>query len=452
MVASSKWLGLSSCVAAGGVGLFVAAVADQPEGPLLVLTAAALIAPLIWRTMTGRFDMFEPLVVFSGVWFAMFVVRPISMNVTGDTAVRASYDVAGYLGPALALGFLGAVCYLVAYWIGSSLRSPARISDLDDQLTIPVWLPALSGALGLVTLLLQAGQSLGGTTAYFYFAPLLLIPAALLLIGGTTSVSPRTARLWGYGLLALFSINYLLVGQRWFVLLAVTSAAILEYLSRDRRPRGYVGVLGVVVVWFTVIGVVEAFRSNSDLTGAEVVSPTQTFERFTEGPTTEMFPALALQLSTEETLWERQPGGLAAAIVTQIVPSALWASKPRSPGEEVYAALFPTEYAETKAGTALTVVGDFYYDSGLVGVIAGMMLLGIVSAMLWRWFLLNAGSAWSQVVYAPVAAFAIVTFRGNIPLILSLALFVYGPLMVAAYVGARSRRSAHTLRPSAARP
>jgi hypothetical protein len=427
---------LAACVALGAV---VVAIGAAPEPLLITSLVALLLTPLAWRAVTRTFDPFEPIVFFVLIWALMFVIRPLVILGTGDTVLRGQYDISAGVVGALALGTIGALAFLLAY--GAALHIRRRgMRRVSKPPRLPSRSPTvITVAVGGLALLSQLGRSLGGSTAYLYFAPLLLIPAGLLLSLGALP-DWRLGRPVGIALLAAMVVNYTTIGQRAFVLLPVTALVVVIYMSRDRRPSFVSVLVWGAVGWFAVGSVVELFRDTGPI-GGRILSPAQAWDRFSAGPTTEMFPALALQVSSEGSYWAQHHGYLAYASAAQSVPRIAWPGKPTSPQELLYSRLFPEEYASTKAGTGFTLLGDFYYDSGVVGVILGMGGLGALSGALWASVLARRRSPWTVIFYAPAFTFYLILLRGNIPLVLSLAGFVYGPLAIAYLTARHSKRS-----------
>lgn len=139
-----------------------------------------------------------------------------------------------------------------------------------------------------------------------------------------------------------------------------------------------------------------------------------------------MAPALSVMLQSEGSIWQRQPGSLVVNTLVHWVPSAIWPTKPKTYDERLYSLLFPEHYAVDKANTQFSILGDFYSDSGTLGVCVGMFIM----AFLLRKFYSSARSATRPMVvvmYALTPALLLTTFRGNIALNLGIALFLMGP-------------------------
>ena len=52
---------------------------------LSIGVGVVLTLPIAWRVREGRFDPFEPILVFVLFWGVVFVVRPIAIVIRDDT-------------------------------------------------------------------------------------------------------------------------------------------------------------------------------------------------------------------------------------------------------------------------------------------------------------------------------------------------------------------------------
>ncbi|HMT06091.1 MAG TPA: O-antigen polymerase [Solirubrobacterales bacterium] len=449
--------------AAAAIGLLAAflitfvPISGDEELPILVgLTGVVLAIPIVIRVAIGRVDPFEPVVCFVFVWALMFILKPLEILATGDSSLRDTFDVRPGLVPASVLGLIGATVFLLTYEIVLRRRrqrsqepiyaSMRSTPDWSRQ-PPPSWL--VNGVIGLCALgmLTLAGASLteiaaSGSSAYQYLIPLLATPAILLLL--LRSKSGSRAAAVGTAFLVVSSISFfVLYGQRAFILLPISAVFIYIYLSQRKRPRWAVlGLISLLVV-VPIFTVIEVARENPEqgLTAVfeeeDIASPRAALDRFASGDSTAMFSALALQMSTEGAIWDQKPGSEPISIVTRFVPKSLWPDKPRSSSEELYSKYFPAHYELNRAGTLFTLVSEFYYDSGIFGVIVGMSLVGWAYARLWLWVIARPRDPWRWAMYAPVWISSTIAFRGDLALTFGLGLFVFGPLLLGLWISRR---------------
>lgn len=441
---------MGAALLAAGASLTLAA-ASASDALLLSLAIAGVLATglAVLRGASG-IDPFEPAVLFVVMWTIMFVIRPVAMIASNDTTFRRPYDITDQIVPALWLALAGAAAFLIGYALPRLLHAGPRedsspsTSSAPSLPTAALPVAVVAGFIAFASTLANFGKPLEGDTAYLYYLPVLSIPAVLLLMAGAARGRPflRTASLL---LLAVVLANYALVGQRFFVLLAITATAVYLYLRGDRRPRGSTLIIVTIITFFALISFLEVSRGAREDQGesisASALSPTSSWRRFALGGTTEMLPALALQLQTEDVLWSPKPGYLAYTVGTHWIPSAVWADKPLSSAELLYKDLFPRNYASSKANAQFSILGDFYFDSGWPGVIVGMALLGLLCRVTFLAVARRRTALWPSLFYAPAPALFVILLRGDLALVSGIAAFVYTPLVVA-WVFARGAKQA----------
>jgi hypothetical protein len=397
-----------------------------------------LATPIALRIARREFDIFEPLVFFVAVWGLMFVARPFVMSRTEHYSLRDTYNIRPGITAALVLGLLGAAAFVVGYELAR--RRVFRRARMKPRGRPPILAIAVPAAIGFGVMAVLRGGSFydaaANAAAYTYFAPLLTIPVIILLLRrGHNAVA--------FAAFVLSVAGFFGLGQRAFVIWPVSAVFVYLYLSRHRRPSR--GTMVVVACLFLPLFTVLEIAREEQITPFAALSHPETYdvpaavERFTEGDTTAMFPALALQLMTEDVRWKQQPGYWVYSTPTRFIPSSLWPDKPLGSTELLYSRYFPTNYQYTKAGTLFTLASEFYFDLGHLGVLLGLGAVGWAFGRLWLWVRENADDPWAWAFYAPVFGFAIVLFRGDVGLGLGLALFTFGPLLAAWAVSAPQR-------------
>ena len=423
-------IAFTSCVVTVGLLLAYLAtfvpVSGSSRLPILVFaTGVVLATPMVVRAVKGRLDPFEPMVCFAFVWALMFVMKPLEILATGDTSIRKAFDVQPGIVPASVLGLIGDIAFLTAYeFTLGRRRQNAEMALYESGPWRPEWSRRpprvwfIATVIGVATLSMftLAGTSLtsfggSGQSAFTYLIPLLSISGIGMLLLKSQAGSER-ATILAFILLGVSVAFFILFGQRAFILLPISSVFIYYYMSRRRRPRWPTLLLIGLVVVLPVFTVVEVQREKptealtSVIQEPEVTSPKAALERFGGGDSTAMFSALALQMSTEGTAWHQKPGSEIESIAPRLVPKAIWPGKPRSSSEELYSRYFPYNYAVNRAGTLFTLVSEFYYDLGMIGVILGMSLVGWAYARLWSWVVANPKDPWTWAIYAPVWLFS----------------------------------------------
>jgi len=410
----------------------VASTAEALQPALIAAIAAVLAAPIGARAVRRELDLFEPVVIFGAVWGLMFVVRPLVILVTDQTLLRGRYNVEEGITDALVVGLVSALAFHVAYWV--SIRRPKLRRQYVRRGPPAAWAIVLPATIGFGVMGALAGSTIteaaaGASVAYEYLAPLLTIPVvALLLRRGNTVLACV--------LLAVSVLGFLGLGKRAYVIWPLSTAFVYWYMAKRRRPRFALMAAIVVFAILPVFTVLEVAREQGStpvaaLSQPETRDPGAAVERFSEGDTTAMFLALALQMQTEGPTWQQRPGYWVYSTPTRWIPRVLWPSKPLGSAEYLYSLYFPQLYGRAKGSTAFTLASEFYFDLGMVGVALGLAGVGWLCGALWLWVKSRQDDPWTWVLYAPVFGVATILFRGDVGLASGLALFVFGPLILA---------------------
>src|SRR5690606_24084518 len=110
-----------------------------------------------------------------------------------------------------------------------------------------------------------------------------------------------------------------------------------------------------------------------------------------------------------------EPGYTILSTVSRPIPGPLWPGKPGASDDVMNAELFPEQVARTRAAPAYSILGGFYFDAWIPGVVVGMLLVGVLFRALYEHLLMNANNAWMQAIYAAMLPYSIVLMRGNVP-------------------------------------
>jgi oligosaccharide repeat unit polymerase len=136
-------------------------------------------------------------------------------------------------------------------------------------------------------------------------------------------------------------------------------------------------------------------------------------------------------IETRGTLWHYEPGYLLYSIAVHWIPHQLWPGKPESYGQVLYSKLFPANYSVSRNGTVFSIMGDFYYDSGPLGVVIGMFVVGMFFRAAYERLLRRARGPFSAALYAPIPILMVTLLRGDLTLAIPLGAYVYTPMLVA---------------------
>lgn len=457
-------------VAPAVVSLVIAAVAvwsaSGQRAFLLALLAALIPAPLALRALQKRFDLFEPIVLVVVALFVMFVIRPSAHLFYGEMTYQArslerSFDTA------LLIALVGVFALYCGYFMPVARTLARQMPPLPSALRANSTI-AFAGALIVIGMLLYgvyvsqvggldvARRLLSGrdpqteilasqATVYFLYGQFLAIPAALLLL--EAAATRRRALAAGLGALLACALVITLSGPRgdrmWIMLLGI-SILVLRYLRKQRRPSART----VAVIGFAAFAFGVTFLADIRVPTARSGSPTELFKQtvrnpvhgwhdFVLGGDTEMFSIVALMAERVPSSEPHKPGITLVSLATNWIPRGLYPEKPRTADEEIYAMLLPTYFSYARAGPAPSVFGGFYYDSGLPGVVAGSILVGILIRLLFEYLVVHPSGAGSRLLYAAALPLVVVLMRGNPTDTIGRMSFVVLPILVAVWFTGR---------------
>jgi hypothetical protein len=416
---------------------------------LISAIACVLVTPLCRRAIARRLDPFEPFVLFVLAYGVMFVVRPTIMvaehTLVFDGPIRA-LDVSPHFTQMLLLALVGAVGFTVAYELPSKLGPSVRWDSVDREMHIDnvtdrrrlIHAAFVLAALGLLAFTIFAASADGfrtvseivhankvalaageGTYRYLWLGFFVLVPASSVLFGLGLSLRHRTI-LASSALLALTVLfNAVPLGNRTVLLPLAGSLFVLYYLERGRRPS-----------WRTLsmLAIIAVFLSPflSDLRGrgtrgedvaatiARMSKPSRLAQPFTNGPDSEMAPALAAALSV---IPRRLPYEYGRVIFEDLalrpIPRPLWSGKPAIPRDRLIAAIWPVEATRGALNPEFSILLYFYWDFGITGVFLGMAAFGMGARYVYEHFRLREHSLSSRVIYSLSLWFVVIALRDS---------------------------------------
>jgi hypothetical protein len=432
-------------VSAGALILSVAlagavALTASFERPLLIgALALACSVPVVFRLQQGKFDPFEPIVIICLGIAVLFVVRPTA---------QLLYHEPTYLGWDIRPGFDRALSIVLVGTVATFAGYATAGRSIADRLPVPraTWSVRAATRFALVILLFAAAlvlalvhsvgagpaaSLLGGrttlqdailreTTSYYYLAPVLMVPVALLLYETARMHRSRSLFIASLLVTAVFLAIMGPRGDRLWLITLLGPLAVLPYLRRGTRPSAGTILLVFAVVFLVGIAFLGSYRTFEDRNGtakqifeSTVSHPGRATKDFLLAEDTEMFPVLSLLVQTVPQHTSYQPGVTAESLVTQAIPSTLYPNKPVSADSLIYRRLLPDRAAQSRAGPAPSMFGGFYFDSGILGVIIGCVLVGVAARTVFEYWRQNPQNAGVRLLFASCLPLVLVMVRGN---------------------------------------
>ncbi len=459
------WASAAACLTISiGIGLVASLVRPSLDAALLGAIALILIAPLCLRYAQKRFDVFEPLTFFALTMFFIVVLRVAALMVTNNFAWRG-VDTRSGLTPMLMVAFAGILAWVVGYEAAGRRRSAVTITNAGAPLQRPVVAAAAvvlaSLALGTTVLfLLLGGQPLTwlfdgrqtydtlfrNSIGYLYDSSLLLIPATLLGV-----VSWRQGERWPLivvsCLITPLIVSDVVKGNRLDLADWGVGLATLYFLSRNRRPRWILVFLMVPLLLLGATVLREARNVDAGVMASTaldraIIDPGGSWNQLVLGPDTEAGQGLMFLVDFVPDIVPFQPGVVVTSVAAQPIPRLLWPGKPAVPEEQIMAQAFPVEYLRNRAGATFTAMGSFYYDSGWLGVIVGMFIVGVGFRRAWQ-ASYGAGTIGGAAVASTIPGITIAFARASVDPAILLMVWTTVPIAVTVWLASRQRSGPH---------
>jgi hypothetical protein len=454
LLRGAVWLGLLAAAAGCGVG-----VVGNGQMGLEALMAVALglliLAPIFVRLIRGEFDLFEPMVMVSAVYFLYFSAAPL---------IRFAMDDMVFVGRNFqddyAEGLLTMFPCVLALWAGYALPvgpsprqgpgpawSPARARTLAwacagcALLCMVLWARVAGRSVGIFFLPGLIGSasadSAGGTdVAYFFLAIEWFIPVLLILMamGGLRG----RGRL--LGMLLFITIIYISIGFRYRIVVMWLAVGMLAYLRTGTRPNvlrilplgvaglAFIGWLGQARLFFRSAGTIGKLGFDFRGTLLSAITDTRIFETF-----------MAVQDVVPQFV---DHAGIQPFVYPLVlpIPRFLWPGKPFPNWLLEIGGSIGTREGLT-LGAAVPHFGEYYIAFGWPGMIIGMFVFGMGVKALWRWYKAAPDDPWRQVVFALHNAFLFqVIIRGYLAQIVQEWAFYMVPVLVIMWMSRRAAR------------
>lgn len=444
--------------AAAGTGTAAAGGSLMVNGNVMLVAAIAVVVaiPIVVRLVSGRFDIFEPIVPISGALLLFFVARPIYDIRVSDYHFLGR-DVSGSYGMALLSALVAAVAVQAGYHtplpagLARRLPRPPQALYNDVVVATALALTVIAGFFllwsahergGVMSVFANRSADLASPVPFIAQGFMLALPAILLLLSVKTS---RRLLLVGLASLPVGIILLMTVpgGNRRFLLPLVLSLSVLYFARKNKRPSLLLAMGACGLLLLTVVTPARVSRNGEvSYQSALLTSLNQPWESLTsvlQAQDTSMIDNVALEM---DALGDGVPFRHGLEFLTDTVllpiPGELWAGKP----DKIRTMLIDYYYG-TENGACVTqcptfgLVGDLYADFGLVSVAMGSALLGLLFATGYQYFRQHSKSPVVQAAYSAGLWVAFYAWWGGFAFVTLLVALFVGPIAFTAVLAAR---------------
>lgn len=438
---------------------------------LSVLIAFLCLSAITIKFAYGRLDILEPLIPATIAMLSLFAVRPFAMLVTGEFHRYQSFDIQQHIDLALMICALGVASYLAGYFFSSRAPGPnpnitpqsfstkrLRIISIVYIVTSLFLTVAYLGRDPFATLaVISRGRSdliseyVTIHTEYLFVAPLLLSCVATLLILGSKNKKLGFSRVVLICLLISFPLMFFyLVGTRRFMIPALFVPLVSYMLRFEKRPKAKHLIIAIPL--FLIFSAIPYMRTEGareqigNLSDQIVFALTRSdiWEEIFLGPDTEMLPAFAVEIKTLNDYSDFFYGrSVLGDLIIAPIPSALF-QKPLSARDEMLIMAFGSRCDAGPGGLCpdFSIIGTFYQDFWIPGVIVGMFFYGFFSRKIWMSFRAQPDNPFRIAAASVTTVFTLIIIRAGFMPAFQWSLYLLLPIVAGFYLS-RKKTSAH---------
>ena len=389
-----------------------------PHVEFVAMSLAFLVAFIAYMRLRPDIlpkDILEIIVPVSILHVLYFGIGSLYAVFAPESIVESS--LMPFLPAAQALALLGFLCFLggYAFFFRNAVR--ASVCGLEPTHALAYVLPAMLGAAGQSAHRFQVERMLGGLGispaisllqqfgVFFYFGWFL---AWYQLWSGRLPWR-RAPFVLGPLAFGAFLILFSTFGGKTTAFVILAMPALAYYEVRRRLPIRWIVVVALLAV-FVIFPIYNTFRfQNASLETSRRVemavdtARTWNSDQYLDASVYSFLKRLTILTSVAAIVSDtgrwvdyRYGETLILAPIGLFIPRFLWPEKPNiSIGREFGAVFRLTSAMDIETEVAPSMVGDFYWNYSVPGVIIGMLLLG----MGYRWYFQKFGVGTD---YAPI--------------------------------------------------
>lgn len=391
-----------------------------------------------WRVCTGKFDLFSPITVFSVLYIAMFFFMPMYDICIGEL-LWFGQDLFACGIKASTIAFAGYMSFLLFFTVRVSHKH-SQMNRIIERNTLQIegkWLVQVIVAGYMICLLANIYYMIfsNGNSLLYILTLGMLGTAGQHSIGENIgAISMLSYSLPSFTLLyveygnnkilkiAFFALMFVLQvarGFRFFIIQIIIMFGTYYFLRKKKTPRikDFV-ILGICLMIPIILMTLfrDSIRSgqgmNLSIVNGESIAEALDAAIFENLRIYKTYYGLIKSVpQMTNYLYGRQ---MVVYTAVMLIPRAIWHSKPGNPGTE--AQLLSLGQAAVDSGSAYPGLGEYYYDSGIIGVIIWSAIFGLWLSKMQRRYRFSAESSVDLMVYSTTLGLILqLVIRGYTP-------------------------------------
>jgi len=390
---------------------------------IMIVFAIILAAPIIIALTKKRFDPFEPINLWVVIYGFLYLAKPF-VQVINNQPFRYGGE---YLNEALLLAMLGLICFYLGYYANFGRKIAEKIPIISGNISSKklFWIGWFFIALGFWGLnyyiqisggwqtFWQKPHGLAGlaikSTAYIYELPELMVIGFILIYEifiHRIIIEKKAVKIQNILGLIMAAIGgagiYTIIwGSRTYFSWILIAAIVLYFLKKRAQPK-LKTVIIVVFVLFLLLSFIPIYRQYMHLGS----SPSQiikdiNFQKFLTvafNPLDEFGSSIAEVALVPESI-PYDNFNLYFRTLLHPIPRLIWPDKP---------AFFNRQWDDFLSksgmtwGAAESMLGDFYAQLGIIGIILGTFFSGILWKTIYNYLQRAPGNRSIILLYAVI--------------------------------------------------
>lgn len=425
---------------------------------LLNFLSYILFAPFILDLIkNGRINILQPIYIVNGTFYLYFVFKPW-MDLLLNLKYYFGMNLFSYLPLATIYVMIGIVMLELGYYsiidVSTFVKKFSKINSQNNNsnraIKYAIFLLLIGSIMFyLYTRMLNMSFISLITLNLFNTSPIRFASSSIqqsnpfinylyssqYLLVGSFAILYAFQKKWRFLLLPLFLAIFALfttIGFRFILVVMIVFLVFYRYLKKSEIPKlkDILFLILIIFLMFLVVGGVGAIR-DSIRTGNDI--------KINQLNLQDIWINFAYNLNIYQTVYAMVVnipkyhnyiyGYTYYLAIVQPIPRGLWPNKPAGI-PDVESAIFAGNPRPFESGQAYPIIGDFYINFGLIGIIILMFLFGLSLKILWKYLEIYKNNNWVKIIFSLSSGYLIqLVSRGWPPQILTELFFLIFPII-----------------------